>query len=134
MYANRARLTRVPICACKALPPHSPPSPAITGNPASPPWCWTVSVSPLPTSNAPEPTLTTSPRSPRSIHAWRKNGSTWPPPKLRPLGIALQQLPGAFRVNFVDGAESTAHILHSLDLAVAVGRIMAADLMHDGDR
>jgi hypothetical protein len=48
--------------------------------------------------------------------------------ELRPLGIALHQLPGsAFSVNFIDGAESAARILHTLDLAVAVGRIMAAD-------
>jgi hypothetical protein len=52
--------------------------------------------------------------------------------ELRPLGIALHHLPGgAFSVNFIDGAESTTHILHTLDLAVAVGRIMAADLTHD---
>jgi hypothetical protein len=54
--------------------------------------------------------------------------------ELRPLGIALRQLPGAFSVNFIDGAESTARILHTLDLAVAVGRIMAADLTHDKHR
>jgi len=54
--------------------------------------------------------------------------------ELRPLGIALRHLPGAFSVNFIDGAESTAHIVHTLELAVAVGRIMAADLMHDKHR
>ena len=51
--------------------------------------------------------------------------------ELRPLGIALRQLPGGFSVNFIDGAESTARIVHTLELAVAVGRIMAADLTHD---
>jgi predicted nucleic acid-binding OB-fold protein len=40
-------------------------------------------------------------------------------------------VPGAFRVNFINGAESTERILHTLELAVAVGRIMAADLTHD---
>jgi hypothetical protein len=34
-------------------------------------------------------------------------------------------------VNLIDGAESTAHILHTLDLAVAVGRIIAAYRTHD---
>jgi hypothetical protein len=37
-------------------------------------------------------------------------------------------------VNFIDGAESTARIVHTLELAVAVGRIMAADLTHDKRR
>ena len=51
--------------------------------------------------------------------------------ELLPLGIELRQLPGgAFSLNFVDGAESTAHILHTLDLAVSVGRVMAVDRAH----
>jgi hypothetical protein len=54
--------------------------------------------------------------------------------ELRRMGIALEQLPGAFRVNFIDGGESTAHILHTLEMAVAVGRIMAADFTHDRHR
>src|ERR1700751_1579184 len=37
--------------------------------------------------------------------------------ELRPLGIELRQLPGAFSVNFIDGAESTARIVHTLELA-----------------
>jgi hypothetical protein len=46
----------------------------------------------------------------------------------------MQQWPGAFSVNFIDGAESTARVTHSLDLAVAVDHIAAADLTHDKHR
>jgi hypothetical protein len=51
--------------------------------------------------------------------------------ELRSLDNALRQLPIAFSVNFIDGAESTACILQTLDRAVAVDRIMTADLRRE---
>jgi hypothetical protein len=47
--------------------------------------------------------------------------------ELRKLGITLRRLPGEYSVNFINAGESTARILHTLDLALAVGRIMAAE-------
>jgi hypothetical protein len=52
---------------------------------------------------------------------------SWRQPSYARSALSCVQLPDAFSVNFIDGAESTARILHTLDLAVAVGRIMAAD-------
>ena len=47
--------------------------------------------------------------------------------ELRKLGITLRQLPGEFSVNFINGSESTARALETLDEALAAGRAMAAE-------
>jgi hypothetical protein len=46
---------------------------------------------------------------------------------LRALGIVLARLPGEYRVNFRNGAESTARTVETLDQALAAGRAMAAE-------
>jgi hypothetical protein len=46
--------------------------------------------------------------------------------ELRKLGIDLTRLPGEYRVNFHNGAESTARIFETLDEALTAGRAMAA--------
>lgn len=47
--------------------------------------------------------------------------------ELRALGIMLARLPGQYRVNFRNGAESTARTVETLDQALAAGRAMAAE-------
>jgi hypothetical protein len=60
-------------------------------------------------------------------------GDPSPPPfdlataELRALGITLARLPGEYRVNFRNGAESTARTVETLDQALAAGRAMAAE-------
>jgi hypothetical protein len=46
----------------------------------------------------------------------------------------MQQWPGAFSVNFIDDAKSTARVTHTLDLAVAVDRIAAVDPTNEKHR
>jgi hypothetical protein len=46
--------------------------------------------------------------------------------ELRRLGIDLARLPGEYRVNFHNGTESTAEIADTLDVALEIGRSMAA--------
>ena len=48
--------------------------------------------------------------------------------ELRKLGITLARLPGEYRVNFHNGAESTAQIAETVDAALDLGRAMAAEL------
>jgi hypothetical protein len=47
--------------------------------------------------------------------------------ELRAIGITLTRLPGEYRVNFRNGAESTARTVETLDEALAAGRAMAAE-------
>lgn len=47
--------------------------------------------------------------------------------ELRKLGLDLTRLPGEYRVNFHNGAESTAQIAETVDAALDLGRIMAAE-------
>jgi hypothetical protein len=46
--------------------------------------------------------------------------------ELRRLDLDLTRLPGEYRVNFHNGAESTAQIAETVDAALDLGRIMAA--------
>ena len=47
--------------------------------------------------------------------------------ELARLGITLARLPGEYSVNYRNAGDATAQIVHTLDLALAVGRVMAAD-------
>ena len=47
--------------------------------------------------------------------------------ELARLGIRLARLPGEYRLNFRAGPESTARTVETLDEALALGRIMAAE-------
>jgi hypothetical protein len=47
--------------------------------------------------------------------------------ELRKLGLDLTRLSGEYRVNFHNGAESTAQIAETVDAALDLGRIMAAE-------
>jgi len=47
--------------------------------------------------------------------------------ELRKLGLSISRLPGEYRVNFRNGAESTARTLETLDQALAAGRAMTAE-------
>jgi hypothetical protein len=42
------------------------------------------------------------------------------------LGITLQRQPGQYRVNYRNGSDATAEIADTLDLALEIGRSMAA--------
>jgi hypothetical protein len=46
--------------------------------------------------------------------------------EMRRLGIDLARLPGEYRVNFHNGNDATAEIADTLDLALEIGRSMAA--------
>jgi hypothetical protein len=45
--------------------------------------------------------------------------------ELRALGLALQRIPGEYRVNFRDGSEKTARFAEDLGEALEIGREMA---------
>ena len=47
--------------------------------------------------------------------------------ELRRLGLDLARLPGEYRVNFHNGAESTAQTAETVDEALDLGRAMAAE-------
>ena len=47
--------------------------------------------------------------------------------ELRKLGITIARLPGEYRVNFHNGAESTAQTAETVDEALDLGRAMAAE-------
>ena len=48
--------------------------------------------------------------------------------ELRALGISLGRLPGEYRVNFRNGTDATVRMAETLDEAVELGRIMAANI------
>jgi hypothetical protein len=47
--------------------------------------------------------------------------------ELRLLGITLTRLPGEYRVNFRAGPDATALMVETLDQALELGRVMAAE-------
>jgi hypothetical protein len=47
--------------------------------------------------------------------------------ELRKLGITLARLPGEYRVNFHNGTEATAQTAETVDAALDLDRIMAAE-------
>jgi hypothetical protein len=47
--------------------------------------------------------------------------------ELRKLGITLARLPGEYRVNFQSGTDATAQTAETVDGALDLGRIMAAE-------
>ena len=131
MYANRARQTRVPILRLQGVAAALGTLAAITGQPALAAMVLDslgLTLADLKRAGADAYDLAAlAAINSRLAEQWFEPAAA----ELRPLGIALQKLPGAFRVNFIDDAKSTARILHTLDLAVAVGRIMAADRTQD---
>jgi len=51
--------------------------------------------------------------------------------ELRALGVTLQRLPGEYRVNFRNGADSTARFADDLEQALELGRVMVGEKAAD---